>query len=125
MKQYLLIFLCLCACSFYSFAQQVTPPTVQACGTAQQFCLTDDVFPLCVKISVTQGLPSPIDHFEITWGDGSAITTVPGSMNPLDQTHDYDFENFYNTCSFEIEYFIELETFLENGAVLNLSLIHI
>ena len=100
---------------------QVTPPTVQACGTEQKFCLDDTMFELCVKITVTTGLPADIDHFEIDWGDNSAITTVPGGNNPANQFHTYEFFDFYLECEYEKKYFVVLETYLVNGDVLNSS----
>ncbi|MEM1324159.1 MAG: PKD domain-containing protein [Bacteroidota bacterium] len=103
-----------------SLQAQVTPPTVQSCGP-QEFCLDNNVFDLCVELTVTTGLPAPIDYFEIDWGDNTAITTVPGSNNPADQNHIYDLTNFYLTCSYDISFFVVMETFLTNGEVLNSS----
>ncbi len=105
----------------YESIAQVTPPTVQACGTEQTFCLDQSIFDLCVKITVTSGLPADIDHFEIDWGDNSAVTPVPGSSNPSNQNHTYDLSDFYLTCSYEEKFFVVLETFLINGDVLNSS----
>lgn len=98
---------------------QITPPTIQACGSSQQFCLSETTFELCVKIEVVAGLPADIDHFEITWGDNSPITNVPGSSNPANQFHIYDFTSFFSTCEFEEERLVKLETFLVDGTVYN------
>lgn len=108
---------------FFGFHNLIaqTPPTIQACGPEQQFCLSDVLFDLCVKITVTSGLPSPIDHFEIDWGDGTAIQTVPGGNNPANQTHQYDFNGFFGTCTYDKSHFVVLETYLQDGTVLNNS----
>ncbi|MFK8105094.1 MAG: PKD domain-containing protein [Saprospiraceae bacterium] len=118
--KYLLLLVCLLTVPILTLAQ-VSAPTIQTCGPDQQFCLTKDTFNLCVELTVTPGLPAPIDYFEIDWGDGKPITTVPGSMNPADQFHDYCFEDFFMTCTYEEEHFVVLETFLEDGSVLNSS----
>jgi len=104
---------------------QISEPAIRTCQGVQEFCLSDTVFSidavfsLCVKIDIEAGFSDAIDHFEIDWGDGTPLTIVPGSNNPPDQTHLYDFSDFYKTCTGELKYTIFLETFLEDGRVLN------
>ena len=119
MKRIFLITAFLYSFYFCSFSQ--TAPTVQTCGPDQVFCIDQNMFDLCVNLTVTLGLPADIDYFEIDWGDNSPITTVAGSNNPADQLHTYDLSSFYFTCEYDDKYFVLLETYLVNGDILNSS----
>lgn len=95
-----------------------TEPTIATCDGQQSICLTENSYDLCVKITVRDGLEAPIDHFMIDWGDGQS-TRVEGSNSPDDQDHTYDFNGLFNTCTASDRRTVILETFLENGTILN------
>ena len=99
--------------------QAQSEPTISTCDGNQTICLTGSTYDMCVQIEVKPGLPAPIDHFEIEWGDGSAIMTIPGSETPAPANHIFNFENFFQTCTEQERSTIVLETFLENGDVVN------
>jgi gliding motility-associated-like protein len=85
----------------------------------QRFCVDEALFEACVSIIVDPDYTEDIDFFEIRWGDGS-ITTVPGSLDPDDQFHEYDFSDFVGTCTYSIEDIaIRLDTYLEDGTSIN------
>jgi PKD repeat protein len=89
---------------------QVSPPTINVCDGNQIICLSMATHNLCVNLTVQPGSPA-INYFEIDWGDGSTITTVPGSQTPADQQHPYNLINFYNKCDSEEKFTVELLTY--------------
>jgi gliding motility-associated-like protein len=101
------------------FAQE--PPTIQICAGQQEVCINGPLYEICVTINVDPAFPETIDRFEINWGDGTPITTVPGSTNPGTQNHEYDLTFFFSPCSnFEFdEYIVELVTFTTEGNEFN------
>lgn len=99
--------------------QAQSEPTIATCDGNQTICLTASTYDMCVQIEVKPGLPAPIERFEIDWGDGSPITMIPGSNMPPETTHTFNFESFFQTCSAQERSTILLETFLENGDVVN------
>lgn len=114
------LFLCLAfSLGFYTTITAQDAPTIQACGGVQQFCVDEAFFEACVSIIVDPDYAEEIDYFEIRWGDGS-ITEVPGSLDPDDQFHEYDFSDFVGTCTYSIEDIaIRLDTYLEDGTSIN------
>lgn len=98
--------------------QAQTEPTIATCDGQQTVCLSQNNYDLCVKITVRPGLAAPIDHFMIDWGDGIK-TRVDGSSSPQDQSHRYNFSNFFKTCVTQDRVTVLLETFLSNNTVLN------
>lgn len=98
---------------------QADAPTIQACGGIQEFCVDEALFDACVSIIVDPDYTEPIDYFEITWGDGTS-TTVEGSLNPPDQIHPYDFNDFVGSCTYSVtDITIRLDTYLEDGTSIN------
>jgi gliding motility-associated-like protein len=97
---------------------QQNEPTITTCEGVQSFCLDADMFEICVKITVASGTP-PIDRFEIDFGDGTPWLIVPGSPNPPDQFHTYDFSDFYGGCNQRVNRSIWLYTILQDGTELN------
>lgn len=115
MKNALVFFFC-CVISFL-WAQE--NPTIAVCTGNQYVCATSNQMVFCVKIKVdpNYGNLAFISHFTIDWGDGTQITTVPGSPNPPNQSHTYDLTGFYGTCQPSKEYTIKLLTYHTNGAL--------
>ena len=109
MKRLLLVFVLLSLCATVVKAQE---PAITTCQGLQRFCLTQNTFDLCVEITLNSNFTDPIDFFEIDWGDGSPITTIPFSNNPVVPNHTYDFPTFFNTCDYEDKYFVTLTTFI-------------
>jgi len=64
-------------------------PTIAACDGKQYLCVVADTMEACVEIVVdpTYNNLQFIDHFEIDWGDSTALTVIPGGLNPPPQTH--------------------------------------
>ena len=101
------------------YGQSNNNPTIAVCNGNQYVCATGSMSQLCVNIIVDPSYPNInfIDKFEINWGDGSPITTVPGSTNPSSQSHTYDLTDFFGTCQPYREYDIKLLTKHTNGAL--------
>ena len=112
MKRSFLIIFMVILISNISKAQE---PTIATCVGLQTFCLTQNTFDLCVEITLNPNFMDPIDHFEIDWGDGSPILSIPFSNNPLVDPHTYDFASFFNTCNYDEQYLVTLTTFVTNG----------
>lgn len=87
-------------------------PTIAVCDGRQYLCASDSLVTLCVSIVVNPNYQhiNIISSFEITWGDGSPKTIVPGSKNPPSQTHVYNVKGFHGSCDYEREYVVKLIT---------------
>ena len=109
------IFIIFAVLFFQTNIAKAQEPTIATCVGEQTFCLTQNTFDLCVEITLNSDFTDPIDHFEVDWGDGSPIITIPNSSNPIVSPHTFDFSNFYNTCNYDEEYFIKLTTYIVNG----------
>ena len=96
-----------------AIGQQNEPPTITPCGD-QHICISDTLYNLCVEITVDSMFSEVIQSFEIYWGDGN-ITEVPGSNTPENQYHEYNLSDFFNNCTFQTDYTIELITHLQNS----------
>lgn len=98
-------------CSFIccaALAQE--PPTITPCGE-QRVCLSETTYVLCVVITADPAFPYPIDSFQIEWGD-TRVTTIPGTLTPDNQFHEYDVSDFYDNCAFETSIDIGLLTYV-------------
>ena len=104
---------------FFAAAQSNNNPTIAVCNGQQYICADDTLVTLCVNIIVNPAYPNAgiISEFEISWGDGTPSTIVPGGLNPSSQTHVYNVGNFYGSCTYEREYVIKLLTKHSNPAV--------
>ncbi|MCB9265001.1 MAG: gliding motility-associated C-terminal domain-containing protein [Lewinellaceae bacterium] len=87
-------------------------PSITTCDGVQRICLDSRTYELCVRITVEPEFTEPIEKFVIDWGDGTEILEVPGSTSPGDQSHVYDLTDFFETCTFEMDYLIELSTYV-------------
>ncbi len=97
-------------------------PTIATCDSDQDICLTEDSYDLCVEIEVEEAFPFTIDSFLIDFDDGSPLEFVPGSNNPPQVQHLYDFSSFFNTNECSVEYTVRLSAFYtENGSVVELN----
>ncbi len=88
-------------------------PTIAACDGKQYLCVVADTMEACVEIVVDpayNNLPF-IDHFEIDWGDSTALTVIPGGLNPPSQTHLYDLTEFADSCIYQGYYIVILRTY--------------
>jgi len=105
------LFLLLLVGGGYANAQN-NNPTISACDGNQYLCVTADTMDACVKIVVDSAYSNLafIDYFEIEWGDNSTPTIIPGSNNPLPQTHLYDLTKFADSCIYQGFYIIILRT---------------
>lgn len=104
---------------FFALAQSNNNPTIAVCNGQQYICAADTLVTLCVNIIVNPAYPNAgiISEFEISWGDGTPNTLVPGGLNPPSQTHVYNVGNFFGSCQYEREYIIKLLTKHSNPAV--------
>lgn len=104
---------------FFVAAQSNNNPTIAVCNGQQYICAADTLVTLCVNIIVNPAYPNAgiISEFEISWGDGTPNTIVPGGLNPPSQTHVYNVGNFFGSCQYEREYIIKLLTKHSNPAV--------
>lgn len=114
-----IVFFLLLFISSFLQAQSNNNPTIAVCNGQQYICASDTLVTLCVNIIVNPAYPNAgiISEFEISWGDGSPNTIVPGSLNPPSQTHVYNVGNFFGSCTYEREYIIKLLTKHSNPAV--------
>ena len=96
-----------------SIHAQNNNPTIAACDGKQYLCVTADTMEACVEIVVnpTYSNLAFIDHFEIDWGDSSALTVIPGSLNPPIQEHLYDLTEFSDSCIYQGFYVVILRTY--------------
>ena len=111
-KSYFLIrsVLLLILFSFFFINLNAQEPTIATCEGDQYYCLDEEDFVLCVEITLNPDFMDPIDHFEINWGDGSPIISIPYSTNPVVPPHTYDLSGFFGTCTYEVQYLITLTT---------------
>lgn len=88
-------------------------PTIAACDGKQYLCVVADTMEACVEIVVDPAYTNLafIDHFEIDWGDSTALTVVPGGLNPPPQTHLYDLTEFADSCIYQGYYIVILRTY--------------
>jgi gliding motility-associated-like protein len=88
-------------------------PTIAACDGKQYLCVVADTMEACVEIVVDPAYNNLafIDHFEIDWGDSTALTIVPGGLNPPPQTHFYDLTEFADSCIYQGFYIVILRTY--------------
>ncbi|MDO8366932.1 MAG: PKD domain-containing protein [Saprospiraceae bacterium] len=114
MKKLILSALCLVGGFGIISAQPFNNPTITTCNGVQFYCITGPLEEVCVNIIVDPNDPNKdsIVYFEITWGDNSPNTIVPGSPNPGDQTHTYNLSSFFGSCKFQESYTIILQTYL-------------
>ena len=103
---------------------QTNNPTIAPCDGLQYLCVSaeDTQFvEVCVNIIVDPDNPNTdsIAFFQISWGDGSPNTILPGSANPAAQIHLYDLADFLASCDYETQTIIKLETYYtsSNGGV--------
>ena len=103
---------------------QANNPTIAPCDGLQYLCVSaeDTQFvEVCVNIIVDPDNPNTdsIAFFQISWGDGSPNTILPGSANPAAQIHLYDLADFLASCDYETQTIIKLETYYtsSNGGV--------
>lgn len=88
-------------------------PTIAACDGKQYLCVVADTMEACVEIVVDPAYSNLafIDHFEIDWGDSTALTVIPGGLNPPVQTHLYDLTEFADSCIYQGYYIVILRTY--------------
>ena len=116
MKKLILTTICLLGVSGTLLSQAYNNPTIATCDGVQFYCITGPLEEICINIIVDPNDPNKnnISYFEITWGDNSPNTIVPGSPNPATQTHTYDLSSFYGSCKFQEPYTIILQTYLND-----------
>ncbi len=120
MKQILSLFTLL-LCTWINILAQ-NEPTVSTCDGNQEICLTESTYDLCVELEVDQAFTFTIDSFLIDFDDGSPFRFVPGSNNPPQVQHLYDFSSFFNTDECSVEYTVRLYTYYtNNGQVIEVS----
>ncbi|MFM7400328.1 MAG: hypothetical protein ACKO4W_05430, partial [Bacteroidota bacterium] len=92
---------------------QNSNPTIAACDGKQYLCVVADTMEACVEIVVDPAYNNLafIDHFEIDWGDSTALTIIPGGLNPPPQTHLYDLTEFADSCIYQGYYIVILRTY--------------
>lgn len=95
-----------------TLSSQNTNPVIGVCTGKQFICARDTFTDLCVDIIVNQNYPNIdiIKEFEITWGDGSPKTIVPGSKNPPRQMHRYDVKDLFRSCNYDKTFDVKLIT---------------
>ena len=92
--------------------QNSTNPTIAVCNGQQFVCARSQFVELCVSIIVNPNYPyaNSISGYRIDWGDGSPETNLPGGLNPPNQTHVYDVDDFLATCTDALRFTIILYT---------------
>ncbi|MGI9158990.1 MAG: hypothetical protein ACR2K1_04480, partial [Saprospiraceae bacterium] len=117
MRKFILTVLCFLAGADLLLAQAFNNPTISTCDGVQFYCITGPMEEVCINIIVDPNDPNKdsIAYFEISWGDNSQNTIVPGSPNPAEQHHTYNLSSFFGSCKFQESYTIILQTYLTDS----------
>lgn len=90
-------------------------PSLGQCNRIQHICLSGSTNTVCTKITVPSGQPA-ITKFEVRDVDGNVIRTIPFSQVAQDINLTFNFEGFYNTCTYKKTVFMDLHTFYTDSA---------
>jgi len=98
---------------------QTNNPTITVCNGQQLLCASAPTIPLCVSIIVNPLYQhiERISHFEIQWGDGTALQTIPAQAALDSIQHTFVLDTFYNSCIYQRTYTIVLETVHDDPSI--------
>lgn len=117
--RYLFVWIVLC-CSYWGIGfGQTNNPTITVCDGQQLLCANAPDVPLCVSIIVNPLYQhiERISHFEIQWGDGTAVQIIPANALPDSIQHTFMLDTFYNSCIYQRTYTIILETIHDDPSI--------